>query len=196
MRPVRVFRKFYGRVRRGRCPHRPKGTDEFAGDFRKIGFTCRVDVLNRPLRKFGTFHPYEHPGNSRRFRPYACPGKSAGKKTVEHGGGFGSGRSALRVEIEVIAAQDCLGDGPLNGGQCFVRHRIRVREAREAVSGKQIASAVLRVPVEDQRELLAGDSLFASTTMMRAEALSTWSGPTRAAAILKRCGAASGRSSR
>ncbi len=117
-------------------PTSPHGHHEFALDFRKIGFTRRVDVLNRPLRKFGTFHPYEHPENSRRFRPYACPGKSAGKEPMEHRGGFGSGRSALRVEIEVIAAQNCLGDGPLNGGQCFVRHRIRVREAREAVSGQ------------------------------------------------------------
>ena len=50
------------------------------------------------------------------------PGNLPGKEPMEHRGSFGSGRSALRVEIEVIAAQDCLGDGPLNGGQCFVRH--------------------------------------------------------------------------
>ena len=31
-------------MRRGRCPHRPVGTVEFAADFRKIGFVCRVDV--------------------------------------------------------------------------------------------------------------------------------------------------------
>ena len=28
--------------------HRPFGKYEFAGDYRKIGFICRVDVLNRP----------------------------------------------------------------------------------------------------------------------------------------------------
>ena len=36
--------EFPNRVRRGRCPHRPKGTNEFAEDFRKNGLFCRVDV--------------------------------------------------------------------------------------------------------------------------------------------------------
>ncbi len=31
-------------MRRGRCPHRPKGTIEFASDFRKNDSVCRVDV--------------------------------------------------------------------------------------------------------------------------------------------------------
>jgi len=39
-------------TRRGRCPHRPKGTIEFAGDFRKIGLYRRVDV---------GIDPYERP---------------------------------------------------------------------------------------------------------------------------------------
>ena len=59
----------------------PLGIIEFALDFRKIGLYRRGDVLNRPLRKFGTFHPYEHPENSRRFRPYARPGKFTGQRT-------------------------------------------------------------------------------------------------------------------
>ena len=44
-----VFRE----VRRGRCPHRPKDTIEFAEDYRKNGAVCRGDVLNRPLRSVG-----------------------------------------------------------------------------------------------------------------------------------------------
>ena len=31
-------------VRRGRCPHRPKGSYEFAEDFQKNGAFCRGDV--------------------------------------------------------------------------------------------------------------------------------------------------------
>ena len=44
-------------TRRGRCPHRPKGSREFAGAFRKIGSYRRVDVLNRPLRGLGQIIP-------------------------------------------------------------------------------------------------------------------------------------------
>ena len=31
-------------IRRGRCPHRPKRSYEFAGNFRKNGAVCRDDV--------------------------------------------------------------------------------------------------------------------------------------------------------
>ena len=41
-------------MRRGRCPHRPKESGEFALDFRKIGVICRVDVGIAPyaLKRF------------------------------------------------------------------------------------------------------------------------------------------------
>ena len=43
VRPYGSF-KIFRDVRRGRCPHRPKGTAGFAEDFRKIGTVCRDDV--------------------------------------------------------------------------------------------------------------------------------------------------------
>ena len=42
-RPYKLFWHFQ-EVRRGRCPHRPKGSFEFAEDFRKSGLYRRVDV--------------------------------------------------------------------------------------------------------------------------------------------------------
>ncbi len=43
VRPYSSF-EIFRKVRRGRCPHRPKGTVEFAGDFRKNGFIRRGNV--------------------------------------------------------------------------------------------------------------------------------------------------------
>ena len=42
-------------VRRGRCPHRPKGSYEFAEDFRKNGAFCRGDVGIAPYAKLEDF---------------------------------------------------------------------------------------------------------------------------------------------
>ena len=42
-------------VRRGRCPHRPDGTLEFAGDFRKISAFCRDDVGIVSYANLGNF---------------------------------------------------------------------------------------------------------------------------------------------
>ena len=42
-------------VRRGRCPHRPKGSYEFAEDFRKNGAFCRGDVGIAPYAKLEEF---------------------------------------------------------------------------------------------------------------------------------------------
>lgn len=42
-------------MRRGRCPHRPEGTNEFAGDFRKNGFIRRGDVGIVPYEPYGSF---------------------------------------------------------------------------------------------------------------------------------------------
>ena len=42
-------------VRRGRCPHRPKGSYEFAEDFRKNGAFCRGDVGIAPYAKLREF---------------------------------------------------------------------------------------------------------------------------------------------
>ena len=39
-------------LRRGRCLHRPLGTNGFAGDSRKIGSICRVDVGIDPYEFF------------------------------------------------------------------------------------------------------------------------------------------------
>ena len=41
-------------LRRGRCPHRPKGSYELTGDFRKNVADCRVDVGIAPyaLKRF------------------------------------------------------------------------------------------------------------------------------------------------
>ena len=42
-------------VRRGRCPHRPKGTNEFAGEFRISGAFRRDDVGIVPYANLGNF---------------------------------------------------------------------------------------------------------------------------------------------
>ena len=51
-RPYKLFWHFQ-EVRRGRCPHRPKGSFEFAEDFRKNGFYRRVDVGIDPYASQG-----------------------------------------------------------------------------------------------------------------------------------------------
>ena len=42
-------------VRGGRCPHRPKGTNEFAGEFRISGAFRRDDVGIVPYANLGNF---------------------------------------------------------------------------------------------------------------------------------------------
>ena len=47
-------------MRRGQCPHRPEGTNEFAGDFRKNGLYRRVDVGIDPYAKSKRFQKFRN----------------------------------------------------------------------------------------------------------------------------------------
>lgn len=63
----------------------PLESYEFAGDYRKIGFICRVDVLNRPLRMIASLLIFERP---------------------EHLGDLGAGNLAGGVQLAVGAGDD------------------------------------------------------------------------------------------
>ena len=63
----------------------PLGSYKFAGDYRKIGVICRVDVLNRPRRMIASLLIFERP---------------------EHLGDLGAGDLAGRVQLAVGAGDD------------------------------------------------------------------------------------------
>ena len=117
-----IFMQFSGmfdpfrEVRRGRCPHRPDGTLEFAGDFRKICTFCRDDVGIVPYANLGNFQTPV--GADASVRPLAV----RIRRWVSRFGGFfagGQGRPPLRnictsPVIFMPRSRACRG-----GGTCF-----------------------------------------------------------------------------
>ena len=79
---------------------------------------------------------------------------------MKHGRGFGSRGSFLRVQGEVIAAQDGLRRCPLHGGKRCLAYRARVRRAGEVGALNGLLAEVLCVTIQNQRELFAGDGLL------------------------------------
>lgn len=76
---------------------------------------------------------------------------------MEHRARRSAGRAGLRVEPEAIAADNRLRYCPLHRGQRVGGNACCVGEARQIVARQRMAAAVLRVPVQNLRELLAGD---------------------------------------
>ena len=112
------------------------GSYEFAGDFCIIGFTHRVDV---------GIDPYAYLENFRKSVRTRVPGNLPGKEPMKHGRGLGSGGSILRVQAEVIAAQNRLGGCPLHGGKRCLAYCARVRIAGEVGALDGLLAEVLCV---------------------------------------------------
>ena len=79
---------------------------------------------------------------------------------MKHGRGLGSGGSILRVQAEVIAAQNRLSGCPLHGGKRCLAYCARVRIAGEIGTLDGLLAEVLCVTIQNQRELFAGDGLL------------------------------------
>ena len=105
--PTGVMRQVRLSFRRGRCPHRPIGQYEFAGDFRKNGAICRVDV---------GIDPYNH----------ACRHICIRRKISE--------KALLPAGQQSLSSPDCLQESPAPTELRRIRTSLQVLNERRFYS--------------------------------------------------------------